>query len=170
LSTKRIYRKIFLFKRKGLKTSEKIIKKFKKKSQEEKQLEQELIQLQSEDPLYQEKLREVRKEGDKKMERRLSKADLQKRKSQFENEKTSSSVSLNQDEKLNNEVTVKLVPKEVKKEVKKDDKKDKRKTFVGGVIVKSKSPAANNEKKRKMTTEEAELSDILNDLGIDNDQ
>jgi hypothetical protein len=166
LSPKRIYRKIFLLKRKGLKTSNKIIKKFKKKSPEEKQIEQDLIKLQNEDPLYQEKLSEDKKVGDKKMERKLSKADIQHRKSQLENEKTNSIVSL--DGNLKNEsVTVKLVPRDAKK----DDKKEKRKTFVGGnVTVKSKLTPGNDEKKRKMTKEEVELSDILNDLGVDNDK
>eukprot|EP01080_Neovahlkampfia_damariscottae_P002809 gene2809-4217_t len=82
LSWQRIGRKIFLIRRKGQKTSSKIVKKFSKKSEEDKEVEAYIKQLQKDDPEYAMKLKKFKsKHGS--MSKDFEKVELKKRKSQY---------------------------------------------------------------------------------------
>jgi len=85
-SYERLQRKFFLINRKRQKTTAKIIKKFKKKTKEEKELVDYLKELQESDPEYQKRLQKYKEENkmNKKMSKKFEKIELQKRRSEYE--------------------------------------------------------------------------------------
>eukprot|EP01080_Neovahlkampfia_damariscottae_P001772 gene1772-541_t len=90
LSWKRISRKLFLVKRKGTNVSTKIVKKFKKKTEEEKELDEFMKQLKKDDPEFQKKMKKYTKDNKmtKEMEKELIQLEMTKRKDQFAQRKS----------------------------------------------------------------------------------
>eukprot|EP01080_Neovahlkampfia_damariscottae_P008062 gene8063-12524_t len=92
LSWERIKRKLFLVQRKGKKTTSKIVKKFKKKTKEEKELMSYLKEIQENDVDYQKRLKKFKDEHklDRKMSKKFEKAEFEKRKADYERKNQSS--------------------------------------------------------------------------------
>eukprot|EP01080_Neovahlkampfia_damariscottae_P003782 gene3782-6943_t len=88
LSWNRIQRRLFFIKRKGLKSSNKIITKLKQKTEKEKQVEEYLKKLRKDDVEFQKTINKYKAENGgvltKEMERKLEKLELKKRKAEFE--------------------------------------------------------------------------------------
>jgi hypothetical protein len=176
LSWSRIMRKVYLVNRKAKKSTTKIIKKLKKKSKEDTELENYLKEIQSNDPEYQKKLSKL----DKKMSMKFEKSELERRVSEFKESKPNVTTPSKTPSILN--IFAKKSIEPVKKRettgsvtmVSKPQKPsilltDSLKPTVSEMVANNtKSEDGSNLKQRTWVDlpEEKELSEIMNDLGI----
>jgi hypothetical protein len=176
LSWERIKRKLFLVRRKGMKTSSKIVKKFKKKSKEDKELEIYLKELQKNDPEFQKKFQKYKSENkmDRKMSKKFEKHELKKKMSEFKFGKTDSFMNTsNNDMSSSNSLNDIPNQRSFIKLLKKDKKEVAVEKVITGSVTKV-SKSKKNETKPFMDisgvendTELKEFSEIMVDLGLE---